>query len=123
MMTLDVLSSVVPPEMVFVVASKDTAKSAWETIKVMRVGDDRVRAAVTLHLLHQFEMAKIKEEESIKDYSMRLSGTVQHLAMLRETIVEPKVVGNFFATFLTSTHRSWWRYRHYSMWRPSCSLT
>jgi hypothetical protein len=32
MMALDVLSSAVPPEMVFAVASKDTAKSAWETI-------------------------------------------------------------------------------------------
>jgi hypothetical protein len=32
MMALDVLSSAVPPEMVFAVASKGTAKSAWETI-------------------------------------------------------------------------------------------
>jgi hypothetical protein len=32
MMALDVLSSAVPPKMVFAVASKDTAKSAWETI-------------------------------------------------------------------------------------------
>jgi hypothetical protein len=35
MMALDVLSSAVPPEMVSAVASKDTAKSAWETIKTM----------------------------------------------------------------------------------------
>jgi hypothetical protein len=44
MMTLDVLSSAVPPETVSAVASKDTTKSAWETIKTMRVGDDHVRA-------------------------------------------------------------------------------
>jgi hypothetical protein len=46
MMALDVLSSTVPLEMVSVVASKDMAKSAWETIKTMRIGDDHVRAAV-----------------------------------------------------------------------------
>jgi hypothetical protein len=35
MMVLDVLSSAVPPEMVSAVASKDMAKSVWETIKTM----------------------------------------------------------------------------------------
>jgi hypothetical protein len=95
MMALDVLSSTVPPEMVSTVASKDTAKSAWETTKMMWVGDDRVRAAAAQHLLCQFEMAEIKLEESIEDYSMRLSGMVQHLAMLGETVAEPKVVGKF----------------------------
>ncbi len=95
MMALDVLSSAAPPEMVSAVASKDTTKSAWETIKTMRVGDDRVRAAATQHLLRQFETAEIKVEESIEDYSMRLSGMVQHLAKLGETVAEPKVVGKF----------------------------
>jgi uncharacterized protein YdeI (YjbR/CyaY-like superfamily) len=35
-MTLDMLSSAVPPEMVPAVVSKDMAKSAWETIKSVR---------------------------------------------------------------------------------------
>jgi hypothetical protein len=94
MMALDVLSSAVPPEMVSAVASKDTTKAAWETIKTMLIGDDRVREAVAQHLLHQIEMAEIKEE-SIEDYSMRLSGMAQHLATLGETIAEQKVVGKF----------------------------
>jgi hypothetical protein len=67
---------------------------AWETIKTMRVGDDRVKVAVAQHL-RQFETAEIKEEESIEDYSMRLSSMVQHLATLGETVAEPKVVGKF----------------------------
>jgi hypothetical protein len=96
MMALDVLSSAVSPEMVSAVASKDTAKSVWETIKTMRVRDDRVRAVAVQHLLRQFETAEIKVEESIEDYSMRLSGMVQHLATLGETVAEPKVVGKFF---------------------------
>jgi uncharacterized membrane protein YgcG len=50
-MALDVLSSAVPPKMVSVVASKDTTKSAWETIKMMRVSDDHIRAAAAQHLL------------------------------------------------------------------------
>jgi hypothetical protein len=53
--------------MVSVVASKDMTKSVWETNKTMRVSDDRVKAAAAQHLLRQFEMTKIKEEESIED--------------------------------------------------------
>jgi hypothetical protein len=45
MMALDILSNAVPAEMVSSVASKETAKEAWEAIKTMRVGDDRVRAS------------------------------------------------------------------------------
>jgi hypothetical protein len=45
MMVLDALSSVVLPEMVSAVVSRDTTKEVWEIIKVMRVGDDRVRAS------------------------------------------------------------------------------
>jgi hypothetical protein len=66
MMALDVLSSAVPPEMVSAVASKDTAKSAWETIKTMRVGDDRVRAAVAQHLLRQFETARSRRRRALR---------------------------------------------------------
>jgi hypothetical protein len=39
-------------------------------------------------------MAEI-EEESTEDYSMRLSGMVQHLATLGETVAETKVVDKF----------------------------
>jgi hypothetical protein len=47
MMALDALSSAVPPEMVAIVASKDSTKEAWDAIKTMSVRDDRVRASTT----------------------------------------------------------------------------
>jgi hypothetical protein len=45
MMVLDILSSTLPSEMVSTVVSKDTAKEAWDEIKVMWVSVDRVRAS------------------------------------------------------------------------------
>jgi hypothetical protein len=51
MMALDVLSSAVPLEMVAAVASKTSAKAAWDTIKTMRVGDERVRESTAQQLL------------------------------------------------------------------------
>jgi hypothetical protein len=82
MLALDALSSAVPPEMVSAVASRDSTKEAREAIRVMRVSDDRVRASTTQQLLRQLENAMF-EEESIEDFSMRLSGMVQHLATQR----------------------------------------
>jgi hypothetical protein len=101
MMALDVLSSAVPLEMVASVAGQDTAKAAWDTIKMMRVGDDRVRASTAQTLLQQFEMATFKEDERIKDFSMRLAGMVQHLAVLGETVEDAKVVGKFLRSVPT----------------------
>jgi hypothetical protein len=95
MMALDVLSSTVPPEMVVAVASKTSAKAAWDTIKTMRVGDERVRELTAQQLLRQFEAAEFKEGETMEDFSMRLSGMVQHLATLGEIVEEPKVVSKF----------------------------
>jgi hypothetical protein len=68
--------------MVSAVASRDSTKEAREAIRVMRVSDDRVRASTTQQLLRQLENAMF-EEESIEDFSMRLSGMVQHLATQR----------------------------------------
>jgi hypothetical protein len=95
MMALDFLSSAVPPEMVSVVVSRDTVKEAWEVIKVLQVDDDCRRASTVYQLLQQIENATFKEDESIEDFSMCLSGMVQHLATLGETVEDSKVVGKF----------------------------
>jgi hypothetical protein len=67
---------------------------------VLRIGDDRMRAATTQQLLRQFENATFKEDETIVDFSMRLSGMVQHLATLGEKVEKPKVVGKFLRSIL-----------------------
>ncbi|WVZ58549.1 hypothetical protein U9M48_008815 [Paspalum notatum var. saurae] len=95
MMALDVLASAVPADMVSTVANKETAKAAWDAIKVMRVGDDRVRKSTVQHLRRQFNLATSREDESIEDYSLRLAGMVAQLATLGEAVGEPVVVSKF----------------------------
>ncbi|WVZ81795.1 hypothetical protein U9M48_029136, partial [Paspalum notatum var. saurae] len=41
-MALDAICSAVPPEMISTLAVKESAKDAWESIRVMRIGDDRI---------------------------------------------------------------------------------
>jgi hypothetical protein len=47
MIALDALCGTVPPEMVPMLAKKETTKEAWDAITTMRVGDDRVKKATT----------------------------------------------------------------------------
>src|SRR5438876_1833592 len=42
-MALEALIRAIPPEMVSTIAVKATAKVAWDAIKILRVGNDRVR--------------------------------------------------------------------------------
>nr|ABA92214.1 hypothetical protein LOC_Os11g11870 [Oryza sativa Japonica Group] len=44
-MALDGICSTVPPEMISTLATKASVKEAWDCIKTMRVGDDRIRKA------------------------------------------------------------------------------
>jgi hypothetical protein len=46
MMVFDALCGTVPPEMVPIIAKKETAKEAWDVIVTMRVGNDCVKKAM-----------------------------------------------------------------------------
>jgi hypothetical protein len=42
-MAIDAICSAVPPEMIVVLATKDMMMEEWESIKIMRIGDERIR--------------------------------------------------------------------------------
>ena len=44
-----------PGDMVPVLATKETAKDAWEAIKTLRIGDDRVWIATAQNLRAEYE--------------------------------------------------------------------
>jgi hypothetical protein len=98
LMALEALSSAVPQEMVATVASKKSAKEAWDAIKTLLIGDDCVRASTVQQLLQKSDVAMFQGGESIEDFSMCLSGMAQHLATLGEPLDEPKVVMKFLCS-------------------------
>jgi hypothetical protein len=55
-MMLDTISSVVPPEMVTMLAIKDSVMEAWESIKTMHIGDDRIRKASAQRVRREYEL-------------------------------------------------------------------
>lgn len=94
-MALSAILRAVPPEMLSTLAVKDTAKEAWESVKTMRVGVARVREAKAQTLRNEFELIRMKESESVDDFSMRLNAIVNNLRMLGDPLEEEKVVQKF----------------------------
>ncbi|CAH9106680.1 unnamed protein product [Cuscuta europaea] len=82
----------VPPEMHSTLAVKATAKEAWDAIKSMHVGDERVREAKTQTLLKEFDVVRMWSGETIDKLAMRMNGLANKVRTLGETLEEVKVV-------------------------------
>jgi hypothetical protein len=57
-----------PKEMWQSLGACKTVKEAWEAVKVMRIGTDRVKEVNTHKLLQEFENIKFRDGESMEDF-------------------------------------------------------
>ena len=94
-MALEAVLKAVPADLLPVLAVKETAKDAWDAIKTMRVGVDRVRKSKVHELRKQFDAIEFKEGESVEEFSVRLSGLVNNLAVLGIQLEESNVCEKF----------------------------
>lgn len=82
----------VPPEMKAGLAVKKTAKEAWEAVRSMRIGDDRVKAASVQLLWKEYENVDFHDGESVGDFTLRINGLVASLREMGETLEDHRVV-------------------------------
>ena len=86
----------VPTEMHSMLLNKKSAKEAWEAIKSMRLGADRVKEVNAQKLLGDFESISFKTGESIDDFAVRIGKLATDLKGLGETTVtDERVVKKF----------------------------
>ena len=85
----------VPKEMWSTLGTKKSVKEAWEAVKKMRIGADRVKEVSAQKLLQEFENIEFKEGEGVEDFGMRITNLVTTLKSLGETIEESRVVKKF----------------------------
>ena len=85
----------VPEEMVLNLGAKETAKEAWETIKTLRIGVERVRESKAQTLRLQYEEIRFKAGEQVDDFALRLQGLVNELATLGDPIDNKMVILKF----------------------------
>ena len=81
--------------MVPTLATKSSAKEAWEAIRSMCIGDERVTKSTAQNLRAEYEQIAFRDGESVEDFALRLSNIVQRLAILGDLEPEPKVVAKY----------------------------
>lgn len=85
----------VPPEMVGTLVMKKTSKEAWDTIKTMRMGVERVREATAQRLRADFEQIRFRDGETLEAFGMRITNLVNNLRTLGDNVEELRVVQKF----------------------------
>ena len=79
-------------DVLLTITEKEIAKEAWEVIKTMSMGVERVKEAKVQALKGEFESLIMNETEKIEDFCMKLSGIVTNMRVLGETMEESSVV-------------------------------
>ncbi|KAK1644745.1 hypothetical protein QYE76_062550 [Lolium multiflorum] len=82
----------VSPELTRVLAVKDTAHDAWEALKTMRVGSERMREVKAGTLRTEYDNRRYRSGEGIESYIMRLSTIMTDLEVLGDPIDERNAV-------------------------------
>ncbi|XP_066351427.1 uncharacterized protein [Miscanthus floridulus] len=85
----------VPSEMWQMLGNRKTMKEAWEVVRTMRLGADRVKDVNAQKLLQEFENIKFKDGETIDDFGMRITNLISNLKSLGETMEDTRVVKKF----------------------------
>jgi hypothetical protein len=85
----------VPKEMWQTLGARSTVKEAWEAVKLMRLGVDRVKEVNAQKFLQEFENIKFKDGESVEDFGMRITNLVGNLRALGEIVEDVRVVKKF----------------------------
>ncbi|GJX69130.1 ribonuclease H-like domain, reverse transcriptase, RNA-dependent DNA polymerase [Tanacetum coccineum] len=63
----------IPEDLLLSLAEKQTAKDAWETLKTMFMGAERVKTAKVQTLKAEFETLSMKDTEIIDDFAMKVN--------------------------------------------------
>ncbi|WVZ50249.1 LOW QUALITY PROTEIN: hypothetical protein U9M48_001523 [Paspalum notatum var. saurae] len=79
-------------EMLGTLGRKRTALSAWEALKTMRVGIERVREANAQQLPREFVAMAFKDGEGVEEFTNRITGLANNLRLLSDNITDKEVV-------------------------------
>ncbi|XP_022928014.1 uncharacterized protein LOC111434919 [Cucurbita moschata] len=72
--------------------SLKTAKEIWNYLKAEYEEDERIRGMKVLNLIRDFELQKMKELESVKEYSDRLLSIANKVRLLGSVLNDSRIV-------------------------------
>ncbi|XP_052171630.1 uncharacterized protein LOC127787606 [Diospyros lotus] len=70
----------------------DLPKQAWDKLKEEFEGSDRVKSVKMLTLKREFEMLRMKDGDTVNEYSSKLMQLVNQIRLYGETFEDSKVV-------------------------------
>jgi hypothetical protein len=94
-MALNAICSVVPADMIAMLAVKPTVKAAWDCIKTMRISDGQVCKATLQKVRQEYGLLSFHEGESIEDFAMWLNNLTNQLATLGDAEPNNKIMDKY----------------------------
>ncbi|KAB5531914.1 hypothetical protein DKX38_018584 [Salix brachista] len=91
------ISQAVPDDVMMAIAEKQTAKEAWDALREMRVGEDRVKKARVQVLKRQLNKLHMQDSETINEFSMKLTTLVGEIRSLGTKLDDSEVVEKLFS--------------------------
>ena len=80
------------------IMSLKSAKDVWDYLKEEYAGDERIRGMQSLNLIREFELQRMKESETIKEYSEKLLGIVNKVRLMGTDFTDCKIVEKILVT-------------------------
>ena len=90
------LFAVVSPTIFTRVMSLKTEKAIWDYLKEEYVGDEMIKGMQVLNLIREFVLQKMKESETIKDYSDKLLSIANKVRLLGSKLNDSRIVEKIF---------------------------
>jgi hypothetical protein len=78
--------------------SLKSTKNVWDYLKKEYAGDDRIRGMQSLNLIREFEPQRMKDSETIKEYSDKLLGIVNKVRLLGINFSDCRIVEKILVT-------------------------
>lgn len=86
------LFAAVSPAIFTRIMTMKLAFEVWNFYKNEYEGDERIKGMQTLNLVREFEMQKMKESETIKEYADKLLGIVNKVRLLGSEFSDSRIV-------------------------------
>ncbi|KAH0748920.1 hypothetical protein KY290_028152 [Solanum tuberosum] len=80
------------------IMSLKSAKEVWDCLKTEYEGDERIRGMQVLNLVREFELQRMKESETINEYSDRLLNIANRVRLLGSTFNDSRIVEKILVT-------------------------
>ena len=75
-----------------------TTNKIWDFLKQEYEGNEKVEGMQVLNFIREFEMQRMKESETIKEYSNRLLGIVNNVRLLGTEFLDARIVQKIIVT-------------------------